>query len=257
MQSTYDFHTHTTYSHGKGSIMDNAVAAKEKGILGIAITDHGFSHPAFGMKRKKLEKMRQECTEAEKQTGVKVFLGIESNIRGQSGVCDVLPADYEKLDVFCAGIHRFVFFEKFYDYVRMLGDTVFCTTFKVKPAKSLIDYTTRLYVNAIKNNPIDIITHLNYLAFCDVKEVAKACADYGTYIELSTKKVHLTDDEWGQVLSTDAKLFVNSDAHTPGRIGDMGLCNELIQRIPEIKDRIVNVTQEQPIMRFAEFKKKL
>ena len=27
-----DYHTHTTYSHGKGSIIDNAIAAKNKGL---------------------------------------------------------------------------------------------------------------------------------------------------------------------------------------------------------------------------------
>ena len=54
----FDLHTHTTYSHGTGSILDNAVSAKEKGLYGIAITDHGFSHPAFGMRRKYLDKMR-------------------------------------------------------------------------------------------------------------------------------------------------------------------------------------------------------
>ena len=50
MKITLDLHTHTTYSHGKGSILDNAISAKQKGVEGIAITDHGFSHPAFGMR---------------------------------------------------------------------------------------------------------------------------------------------------------------------------------------------------------------
>ena len=59
MKINYDLHTHTIYSHGKGTIEENAQAAKEKGLEGIAITDHGFSHPAFGMKRKKLAENEQ------------------------------------------------------------------------------------------------------------------------------------------------------------------------------------------------------
>ena len=37
----YDHHTHTIYSHGKGTILDNVRVAAAKGIRSIAITDHG------------------------------------------------------------------------------------------------------------------------------------------------------------------------------------------------------------------------
>ena len=99
MKINLDLHTHTVYSHGKGTIEENAISAREKGVYGIAITDHGFSHPAFGMRRKKLDKMREECSLAQEKTGVKVFLGIESNIRGRDGTIDVVPTDYKNLDV--------------------------------------------------------------------------------------------------------------------------------------------------------------
>lgn len=257
MQITYDFHTHTKYSHGKGTILDNAIAAKEKGMKGIAITDHGFSHPAFGMKRKRLAQMRKDCVEAEKQTGVKILLGTESNICGQSGKTDVLATDYENLDVFGAGIHRFVYYDTPYDYLRLLGDTIFFSITKIKPSKSLINYTTKVYVNAIKKNPIDFISHLNFLVFCDVETVAKACADYGTYLEISTKKVHLSDEQWEKVFKTDVKFVINSDAHSPSRVGDMILFNELNQRVDVPIDRIVNLGDELPRLRFNEFKKTL
>ena len=83
MNITFDLHTHTVYSHGKGTVEENAVSAKEKGLYGIGITDHGFSHPAFGMRRKKLDQMRADCIAAEEKTGEKILLGIESNLRGE------------------------------------------------------------------------------------------------------------------------------------------------------------------------------
>ena len=51
---TADYHTHTPYSHGKGTVEENAARAKELGLKQIGITDHGFSHLAFGLKRKKV-----------------------------------------------------------------------------------------------------------------------------------------------------------------------------------------------------------
>ena len=62
-----DYHTHTIYSSGKrnskhatGTILENALIAKEKGLTEIAITDHGFSHKLYGLQRKNLQKMREE-----------------------------------------------------------------------------------------------------------------------------------------------------------------------------------------------------
>ena len=52
-----DLHTHTTYSHGKGSVEDNVRAAKFRGLSQIAIADHGIRHPLVGVGRKKFPAM--------------------------------------------------------------------------------------------------------------------------------------------------------------------------------------------------------
>ncbi|WDC83585.1 PHP domain-containing protein [Caloramator sp. mosi_1] len=39
-----DYHTHTIYSHGKGTIEDNVKAAINKGLKEIVISDHGPGH---------------------------------------------------------------------------------------------------------------------------------------------------------------------------------------------------------------------
>lgn len=251
----YDFHTHTVYSHGTGSVLQNALSAKDKGINGIAITDHGFSHPAFGMRRRKIEQMRNDCINAQSQTGVKVLLGIESNILGLDGETDVKKSDYEKLDIFLAGIHRFVRYSKFSDYFNLFGANFFTSVLKLKPTDKLVRDTTKSYIEAIKNNPIDILTHLNFCCYANALEVAKCLEDYGTYLEINTKKVHLSDQEWQDIADkTNVNFIIDSDAHSPERIGDTKLYDELIKRVYIPQNRIHNIDGRTPDFRFSRFK---
>ena len=255
MKINLDLHTHTVYSHGKGTIEENAVSAKEKGLYGIAISDHGFSHPAFGMRRSKVERMREECKLAQEKTGVKVLLGIESNIRGREGIIDVLPSDYPSLDVVMAGVHKFIWYSSFHDFRNLLWSNYWNDTFKSKPSEKLVKYNTECYVNALKNNPIDVLTHIGYGCPCNAEEVAKVARDYGTAIEINTKKTHLTDEEWQKVIDTGVNFVINSDAHSVDRIGDTALAEELFSRVKFPKERILNIDGNIPTLRFAEYKK--
>lgn len=255
MKITLDLHTHTTYSHGKGTILENALSAKEKGLSGIAITDHGFSHPAFGMRRRRLDKMHSECQKAEEQTGVKVLLGIESNIRGVDGTIDVKPSDYAKLDVVLAGVHKFILYNSIGDLNKLLLRNMWHDKFKIKPTDKLLKYNTECYINAVKNNPIDVLTHVGFGCQCNAVEVAKACADYGTLFEISTKKNPLTDEEWQGVIDTGVSFVLDSDAHSVDRIGDTTLFEELVKRVNFPLDRIMNIDGRTPTLRFTEYKK--
>ena len=60
MEILADYHTHTVYSHGKGSIEDNVKVAISKGIKKIGISDHGYKNVAYGVKIDDFEKMREE-----------------------------------------------------------------------------------------------------------------------------------------------------------------------------------------------------
>ena len=257
MKISFDLHTHTVYSHGTGLIEDNARSAEEKGLKGIAITDHGFSHPVYGMRRRKVDEMREHCSIAQKESGISVFLGIESNIRGESGLIDVTEKDYEKLDVVLAGIHKFIVCDKYKDFHKMMIVDNLWDIFKWKPSESLIRYNTKCYINAIENHPIDVITHVNFGAPCDVEEVAKCARDYGTYIEISTKKTHMSDEQWRKVIDTGVKFVIDSDAHSPDRIADSALAEQLFERVKFPLDRIMNIDGRIPDLRFSEFKKHL
>ena len=251
-----DYHTHTTFSHGKGQIIDNAYVAKEKGLVEIGISDHGFSHPAFGLTKRKIPKMKSLCKEASEQTGVKVLLGIESNIIGTDGTVDLKEKLYDDFDIFLAGIHKFVLY-KMNTIFPLFFRNFYCSTFNKKNiSKSLIDTNTKTFINVIKKNPVDVITHVNFCCFADAKEVAKVARDYGTYIELNSKKRHLTDEELYEVASTGVQFVINSDAHTPDRVGEISLVEKMLDRVNINREQIANIDGRLPKMRFKAFKEK-
>ena len=113
---TGDYHTHTPYSHGKNTVAENVARAKEMGLQEIAISDHGFSHVAFGLRRKEVPSYKAECAAAEKEYGVRVLVGIEANIHGLSGRSDLTEKDYENFDVYLCGNHVMIYYQTPYDF---------------------------------------------------------------------------------------------------------------------------------------------
>ena len=252
---TADYHTHTRYSHGKGTVYENALAAAEKGLKEIGISDHGFSHPAFGLRKRKLPGLSADCAAAQAETGVRVLRGIESNIIGEDGKVDLKPSLYDYFDIFLAGIHKFVISEPASAIKLFLPDLVQSLRKKPKPGASLIKRNTTAFINVIKNNPVDVITHINFCCFADAAEVAKAAADYGTYIELNAKKVHLTDEELYAVAKTGVKFVISSDAHSPSRVGEISLVENMLERVNIDRNAIMNIDGRLPDFRFARFKR--
>lgn len=253
---TADYHTHTPYSHGKNTVYENAKAAKDKGLKQIAITDHGFNHLLFGLKRKRLSDLRSEINEAEHFTGVKVLMGMESNIISISGKTDMKESDLKYFDVYLCGIHEVLRFASFSDMFNIFFKNYAAYKFGKKPSHKVIENTTKAYINVIKNNPVDILTHINYKCYCNLTEVAKCCADYGTYIEINTKKRHISAEELNSMAQTGARFVIDSDAHSADRVGDTKIADELLAEADIPLDLIDNIDGRLPRFRFAEYKEK-
>lgn len=251
---TADYHTHTPYSHGKNTVLENASAAKKAGLREIAITDHGFNHILFGLKRKNLASLRAEIDEAQRLTGVNVLLGMESNLISVDGSTDMTINDLVNFDIYLCGIHEVVNFKSFSDMYNLMVKNYAAYKLGKKPSQKIIDKTTDAYVNAIKNNPIDILTHINYKCYCNLEEVAKVCADYGTYIEINTKKRHVSAEELNLMASTGVRFVIDSDAHSSDRVGDIAIAEELLKEASVPLEQIDNINGRFPKFRFAEFK---
>lgn len=237
---TADYHSHTTYSHGKGSIADNALAAKEKGLDYLAITDHAVRHPFIGVNPKKLDEIRADMDRVQQEfPDVKLMLGLEANILGSAGEIDVKPQDAEKLDILLAGYHLTSFPYRFADYFKITFNAL--TKYVMKSTKAQIARNTSMFVRAIKNHKIDVLTHPGFRLDIDYSEVGKVCADYGTYVELSSR--HRTPDENSieQLLNTDCQFVLNSDAHKPQNVGCCDFALELVGKYDIPASRLANV----------------
>ena len=230
--------------------------AVEKGLKQIGVADHGFSHVAFGIRRRQIEAYKAECQAASKQYGIDVLVGIEANIRGVEGKADLTERDFDNFDFYLCGKHVFIWYDGFCNMLAYGGGNFNADKFCKTAPQKLIQRNTKAYINTIKNNPIDAVTHLNYMCPADAVEVAKCAADYGTYIELNSKKTHLTDEELNEIaVKTSARFIINSDAHSKDRVGDMRLVEEQLSRLQFPIDRIDNVDGRYPNFRFAAYKK--
>jgi putative hydrolase len=252
---TGDYHTHTPYSHGVNTVLENTLAGKKIGLKEIAITDHGFNHLLFGLKRKKLPDLRAEIEEAKKLTGLNVLLGMESNLISLDGDTDMKKSDLPSFDIYLCGLHEVLLYKSFSDMYNIMLKNYTAYKLDKKPSKSVVANTTKAFINAIKNNPIDILTHINYKCFCDLKEVAKCCADYGTYIEINTKKRHISPEELNEIASTGVRFVIDSDAHSADRVGDTKIAEELLAKADIDLGLIDNIDGRFPDFRFAKYKR--
>ena len=209
----YDHHTHTTYSHGKGSIMDNARVAHEKGLKSIAITDHGPGNFLYGMKMKLIPQMREDIKAARaRYPDVKIFLGVEANTIRKVPYLDVKPTEWNKLDIVLAGYHYAV------TGAGMLQNRIGPKT------QSLLVHNTDMILNALYysedcGNHIDILTHPGDKGPFDIEHIAMACEDTGTLMEINAKHPHLSVEEIKIAAKFDVKFVISSDAHVPENVG--------------------------------------
>lgn len=232
-----DYHTHTKYSrqgHGKGTVEENVRVAYEKGLRQVAITDHGYNQKIFGMKRKSVPDLKRDIEDAIERYPIEVLLGVEADIISSKGDIDIVEEDYEHLDILLMGFHKLVKSTSTREQIGFVLKNVISSFFH-HTSKKQREKNTNAYINAMRNHDIDILTHLNHVCKVDVEKVARVAKETNTLIELNGKRLGMTDEEILKCLELGCKFVINSDAHTPKRVGDchLGLEAALRLRIPD------------------------
>lgn len=233
------YHTHSKYSkfnHGKNTVREMVEEAKRLGLEEIAITDHGCKH-IFGIRKNNIKKLRNDIDQMNSEGGINAIMGLELNLLGNNGEYD-LPEKYsDLLDIKLLGVHKAgrVGFKAFFNF---LLPNLFC-----RKSKKRIDKNTDAYINAIKLHNIDIITHPNEYFLINPYKLADGCAKNNCYIEINNKHLKLTKDDIEQMLKTDVKFIISSDAHSVDRIKNIGKALEFAKECKIPEERIANLNK--------------
>ncbi|MGW8224126.1 MAG: DNA polymerase/3'-5' exonuclease PolX [Anaerolineales bacterium] len=198
-----ELHTHSTWSDGKVSIKEMAIAAKQRGYKVLAVTDHS---PSLGITQgitvEDIKKQRQEIMAVQEEIGDSILIlqGAEVEIKAD-GDLDYSDQVLAELDIVIASLHV-----------------------SLRQPKEQV---TQRMINAIQNPNVDIIGHPTGRlipdregADLDMEAVFSAAAESGVVLEISAhpERLDLNDIHARRAIELGILLSINTDAHSPGEL---------------------------------------
>lgn len=234
-----DYHTHTVWSHGKGSVQDNVNAAMAAGLETLGISDHAPGHLFYGVRDMQgymdaIHTQQQICAGK-----LRLLAGIELNLTGMHGQYD-LPVQYrDQFDFVIMGFHkgaRPADFTSFFEYYIARSISGSSKRLKVK--------ATDAYIAALMKKEITILSHPGYAINIDKVEVAKACLEAGTLFEINTSHTGLEAAEIVDIAKTGVKFLVSSDAHVPDRIAQVDVALQKAIAAGLSEKEIINIRRK-------------
>lgn len=198
-----ELHSHSTWSDGAVSIREMALAARERGIKMLAITDHSASLGiAGGLKSEDFQKQRIELDQVQKEMGdsIRLLQGTEVEIKAD-GSLDYPDEILAQLDIVIASLH-------------------------VSLRQPREEVTARL-LKVMSNPHVDIIGHPTGRllpnregADLDMDAVLNAAREHGLALEINANPARLDLDEVysRRAAEMGIPLSINTDAHSPGEL---------------------------------------
>lgn len=230
-----DYHTHTNIprghiillrdiisTHAKGSIKENAAAAVKKGLMEIAITDHGYRHAMYGMKIDQYKKVRMEIDEINnnyrnKNYDFKLLLGAECNIISREGDIDIEDEVLKYLDILCVGYHR--------GAIQNLN---------------VRNNYTEAAINAIEKYKVTILNHPIDHVNPDIMEIGNAALRRNTALEINRSHKNMSIEDIKKLKQMGVKFSLGSDSHVPETIGTFGEAYKIALEAGLTNDDIIN-----------------
>ncbi len=238
-----DYHTHTRFSHGRSTVLENVRAARERGLKAVAISDHGPAN-LFGIGVENLgvfDAIRREVIEArEMYPEMKVLMGVEANVISIDGRLDIPLKMQDQFDIVLVGLHPLVRWRPWEDGLGLLARNLLSNR-APKWAQEARWLNTTAIVNAVLRNRVHVVTHPGYRLSIDTEALAKACARAGCALEINAGHTHTTVDYIRIAKAAGARFVLGSDAHSAERVGDLGRAAALARDAGLASDEILNV----------------
>ncbi len=244
MELAADLHTHTTYSDGRGTPRENVLAALERGLRAVALTDHGPASLGTGVRGAGsfLAQKKEVAGFAADYPGIKVLVGAEAAVTGPDGQLDVPRRLAGELDILLAGLHPFCLPADFRALKRFTLPNL-AARWKLYPRAKLANTNTKALVEAAHRHRVDVITHPGLLMPVDLDELARSCARCGCALEVNTGHHYNKEEVVRAALKWGAALAVNSDAHFPRSVGDLSLGAALLDKLGFPPEKVINSAQ--------------
>lgn len=208
-----DYHTHTRYSHGVGTVEDNVKAAIGRNLQRIAISEHNAGHVFYGVRGGAWKSLRAEIDRMNRVYGnqIEVLMGVEANLIG-FGKTD-LPADTSMFDCILLGYHKGVLPRDGCSWRWFVGAV---TGNSERYART---NAQALCAAIEKHRGLMAVSHPGAYVPMDISYLAQAATAYSVALELNENHQSMTIDQIQCAASMGVRFLANSDAHRPEDVG--------------------------------------
>lgn len=244
MKLTAEIHCHTVYSHGSGTIEDNVLAAREKGIKKIIISEHGPGHMvAKHNTNETYKKMKNEIISLrEKYPDMEIIMGLEANIISTKGELDVDDELLNIVEVLYCGIHLMSIPKNLSALFNLqLMNTLYCKFGIFKKRQTKIN--TNAIINAMRKYPLKMITHPDTRGPVDIIKIAKEAQKHNIMLEINDTQSKLNSEDIKSIEKEGINVMyaVGSDAHSKNDIGKWNNAKKIIEQSSISLEKIWNV----------------
>lgn len=197
-------HCHTTYSDGRNSVEEMALAAESMGMKYLTISDHSpTAHYAGGVTVDRLKRQWEEISRVQEKVSIKLLRATESDIL-RDGSLDYPDSILEKFDLIIASIHN---------------------RYKLDE-----DQMTKRVLTALRNplfkvwgHPLGRLVQRRPPISCRMEEILDVAAQTATAIEISGHPNRLDlEPRWiKEARKRSIKFVISTDAHSISELNNL------------------------------------
>lgn len=235
-----DYHMHSIYSDGRGTLEEMVLAADHNCLKEVGIADHGPRSLGTGVKSEQTFRIIKDKLRGLQHAypGLRVLAGAEANIISRNGDLDISREVIRDLDYLIAGLHPYILPRYAGDGGWVLANL---TANRITAFRRWVRNTnTKALVEAVHAYKIMAVSHPGLKMDIDVAEAARACTARDTAWEINTGHQFPSFREVLEAARCGVNFIVNSDAHYPETVGCFDYGSWVLEKAGVLPERIIN-----------------